>query len=94
MSERVSKFREKIRTHTEQGLNKSYLKSNVDKYENCCPAFDIDKLEKLLNIDIEACQNITLDCKNGNKNLDTIVENYNQFMKAQQEALKEFVIKQ
>ena len=86
------KLKKKIKDHTEQGLNKCFLKSNLEKYENCCPTFDIPALETLIQMDIDACKHMNTDSREAN--IKKVVVNYNDFMKKQQEELKAFVIKQ
>ena len=76
------KLKEKIKDHIAQGPCKSFLKSDVSKYDSCLLTFKIADFEKLVSWDVDACNNSVVDIKK--KTLDQVVENYNAFMQRQQ----------
>ena len=86
------KLKEKIKNHIAQGPSRSFLKSDLYKYDSFLLTFKIEGFEKLVNFDIDACNNSVIDIKQ--KTLDQVVENYNAFMQQQQTQLKAFVLKQ
>ena len=92
LTDGAMKLKEKIKNHIAQGPGKSFLKSDVSKYESFLPTFKICDFERLVNFDIDACNNSVIDIKQ--RTLDQVVESYNAFMEQQQAQLKAFVLKQ
>ena len=78
---RIRELSKKIETHIEQGLNKSYLKSKFEKYDECLEPIQTTRLHRLLDLDIDACKHMAEDSKSAN--IKTVVANYNDFMAQQ-----------
>ena len=89
INEKAKALKKKIADHTDQGMNKSYLKAAPYKYENVLVTFDMEGFEKLIERDIDACRHMVIDARK--ENIAKVVTNYNEFMKQQQEQLKMFI---
>ena len=92
IDEKAKALKKKIADHTDQGMNKSYLKAAPAKYERVLQTFDMEGFEKLIQRDIDACTHMEKDASK--EKIAKVVTNYNEFMKVQQEQLKEFIFKQ
>ena len=61
------------------------------KYLDCLPTFEIGRLKKLISYDIDACKHMAIDIKKSM--VDSVVANYNEFVKQQQKQLEAFIFK-
>ena len=89
-NEAVDNCREKIRNNHDTSLSKSFLKSDLEKYECFLPKIDIDGLEKLLDRDVSVCK---ANVEKASNSINRVTQNYARFLAQQEKTLQDFIKK-
>ena len=91
VADKAKAVREKIEKSHVSSDGDCFFKANLAKYMKCVPEVKIDELQKLLDKDIEICQDVP---KFVDGNLELVQKNYEKFMTQQKELLAAFINKQ
>ena len=72
-------------------MGKSFLKSPYDKYQELIPVIDVDKLEALLDRDVESCK---VNVEQAQDAFKKVTLNFEKFLLTQEKELQTFIFKQ
>ena len=74
----IEKLREKVsNNHSAEGMDQSFLKSNLDMYLKTIPTINLKELTKLINKDVTSCK---ANLGRSSASLEKVMEAYERLM--------------